>query len=91
MTLTLVVKKKWFDKIKSGEKTTEYREAKDYWNKRLNKEIDTIIFKNGYQKNAPMLIADFECIDIVDGIGTDLKIEKKVYAIGFRNVRPYYA
>lgn len=34
-TLHLVLKSKWFDKIESGEKTTEYRQCKNYWNKRL--------------------------------------------------------
>lgn len=29
--LTFNVKKEWFDKIKSGEKTHEYREVKPYW------------------------------------------------------------
>jgi len=33
--LHLTLKKKWFDLIKSGEKTTEYRDIKDYWKKRL--------------------------------------------------------
>ena len=34
-TLKLVLKKKWFDMIASGEKTEEYREIKPYWQKRL--------------------------------------------------------
>lgn len=34
-TLHLVLKKKWFDMISSGEKTEEYREIKPYWEKRL--------------------------------------------------------
>ena len=34
-TLTLFLKKKWFDMIASGEKTEEYREIKPYWEKRL--------------------------------------------------------
>lgn len=34
-TLHLVLKGKWYDKIASGEKTSEYRECKPYWNKRL--------------------------------------------------------
>ena len=34
-TLHLVLKSQWFDKIESGEKTTEYRQCKAYWNKRL--------------------------------------------------------
>lgn len=33
--LTFNVKKQWFDKIKSGEKTHEYREVKPYWNRRF--------------------------------------------------------
>lgn len=34
-TLHLVLKSKWYDKIASGEKTSECRECKPYWNKRL--------------------------------------------------------
>jgi len=34
-TITLTLKKKWFDMIASGEKKEEYREIKDYWIKRL--------------------------------------------------------
>lgn len=34
-TLKLVLKKKWFDMIASGEKTEEYRETTPYWKKRL--------------------------------------------------------
>ena len=37
--LTFNLKKEWFDKIKSGEKTHEYREVKDYWTDRLVKEF----------------------------------------------------
>src|SRR5690625_6384572 len=33
--LKLTVKKEWFDFIKSGEKTEEYREIKPYWVERL--------------------------------------------------------
>lgn len=33
--LTLTVSKQWFDLIKAGEKTEEYREIKGYWVKRL--------------------------------------------------------
>lgn len=29
------LKKEWYDKIRSGEKTVEYREAKRYWIRRL--------------------------------------------------------
>lgn len=37
--LTFNLKKEWFDKIKSGEKTHEYREVKPYWTKRITKAI----------------------------------------------------
>lgn len=33
--LTFPVKKEWYEKIKSGEKTIEYREVKPYWTKRI--------------------------------------------------------
>jgi len=44
-TLHLVLKSKWYDKIASGEKTSEYRECKPYWNKRFMPEQD---FYAGY-------------------------------------------
>lgn len=34
--LVFNLKKEWFEKIKSGEKTTEYRLLKPYWIKRIN-------------------------------------------------------
>jgi len=37
--LTFNLKKEWFEKIKSGEKTHEYREVKPYWTKRIENEI----------------------------------------------------
>ena len=33
--LTFPLKKEWYQKIKSGEKTIEYREAKPYWIRKL--------------------------------------------------------
>lgn len=59
--LHLTLKKKWFDMIASGEKKEEYREIKPYWQKRLRPFITdettpkVIVFKNGYQKDAPMM------------------------------------
>ena len=37
--LIFPLKKEWYEKIKSGEKTIEYREVKPYWKKR----IDTLL------------------------------------------------
>lgn len=45
-TLTLFLKKKWFDMIASGEKTEEYREIKPYWEKRL---LDYDAIKRDYE------------------------------------------
>lgn len=74
--LTLI--KKWYDLIESGEKKEEYREIKEYWINRLTtfnesenldyefKKFSSVIFKNGYQKNAPMM--EFEILEITEGI-----------------------
>lgn len=54
--LHLTLKKQWFDLIASGEKTVEYREYKQYWEKRLvGKEFQEIHFRNGYSKGAPFM------------------------------------
>jgi hypothetical protein len=74
--LTLPIKKKWFDMIASGEKKEEYREIKDYWTIRFYKNLydltiengtiingqGTVIFKNGYSKNSPMIKCFIELI-----------------------------
>ena len=65
--LHLTLKKKWFDLIASGVKREEYREMKAYWHKRLNKEYDAIIFRNGYASDSPSL--KIELKEILSGIG----------------------
>ena len=68
--LTLPIKKKWFDMIKSGEKKEEYREIKKYWFTRFKNNMGClfddkliihlaqgkVIFQNGYQKKAPKIM-----------------------------------
>ena len=44
--LIFPLKKEWYEKIKSGEKTVEYREVKNYWEKRLWKS-NCLPFVNG--------------------------------------------
>lgn len=62
-TLHLTLKKKWFDMILSGEKTEEYRDIKPYYNLRLiGKEYDTVIFRNGYARDAPSLTIELKTI-----------------------------
>jgi hypothetical protein len=65
--LTLPIKKQWFDMIRSGEKTEEYRERSSYYYKRfrnvgfLNLAAPEykakICFRNGYGKGAPAFVA----------------------------------
>lgn len=50
MNLVLNLKKEYFIEILNGTKIEEYREVKDYWTKRLNKEYDKVIIKMGYPK-----------------------------------------
>ncbi|WP_147613034.1 hypothetical protein [Treponema pectinovorum] len=102
--LIFTLKKEWYEKIKSGEKTIEYREVKDYWTKRLEKPFGKLFsawngslpsypcefdkglfpckFRLGYTDK--YLTAYITKIQIVDGKDTDLKTDKKVYAIHFK-------
>ena len=88
-TLHLVLKSKWYDKIASGEKTSEYRECKPYWNKRLAAETvfagtacvrdltrpryDTVIFHKGY--TAETMEFEIQNIGITTG-PNDLNLPK---------------
>lgn len=50
-TLTLPLKAIYFNQIKSGEKTEEYRLCTKYWAKRLaGREYDRIVLTLGYPK-----------------------------------------
>ena len=50
--LHLNIKKKYFDEIKNGIKTEEYRKVCPFWNKRLkDKKFDRVLIKLGYPKN----------------------------------------
>lgn len=59
--LTLPIKKKWFDMIKSGEKKEEYREIKPYYTRRFEnsvlclsnlsqEDMEYLCIKNDYNK-----------------------------------------
>jgi hypothetical protein len=68
--LKIVIKKEWFDKIESGEKKIEYREAKPFWHLRLKdkngnyREYDRIEFINGYNTNARRMITEFDGVSL---------------------------
>lgn len=68
MKLHLVLKAKWFDMIKSGEKKEEYRDCSGYWIKRIWKNrnnIKSIAFHRGYTN----VVHEMECLSIGMGIG----------------------
>lgn len=60
-TLTISLKRQWFDMIKSGEKKEEYRDNSEYWQRRLYrsmdandaefKQFDRLVFTLGYPKS----------------------------------------
>lgn len=89
--LIFPLKKEWYEKIKSGEKTVEYREVKNYWSTRLYSTICFLkqgkerhcFFQLGY-KPETRLKAIITKIEIMDGKQTDLRIDKPVYAIYFK-------
>ena len=114
--LTFNLKKEWFEKIKSGEKTHEYREEKYYWTSKIVKELfnpknkkehkhlielfltmlridfhykclefHKICFMNGMisEETKPRIYAIMKSIRIVNGLNTDLKIDKNVFDIEF--------
>lgn len=90
--LHLVLKYKWFDMIKSGEKKEEYRDPTKYWAKRLEsnredlffysfKHYDAIRFQRGYTSPEMMLV---ECKEICFGKGQEkwgAEPNKKYYVI----------
>lgn len=65
--LHLTLKRQWFDMIASGEKLEEYREVKEYWTRRLYRDLDAVHFRNGYRPDSPTMM--FELLWIGKGIG----------------------
>ncbi len=47
--LIFPLKKQWYEKIKSGEKTIEYREVKLYWIKRITKIVQQHNYIHDYR------------------------------------------
>lgn len=82
-TLTLSLKKPWFDKIKSGEKKEEYRECSEYWIRRFIKDYGTMnifLFE--------MCCRDGECLtkDLVDDVQCCLNcldFDRLVFTLGY--------
>lgn len=65
--LYLVVDKFWFTEIADGKKTSEYREYKPYWIKRLSgKKFTHVFITNGYRKGSPYLLVEIKNIKVID-------------------------
>ena len=47
--LIFTLKKQWYEKIKSGEKTIEYREVKPYWTVRIGNGMHELATFNFYE------------------------------------------
>lgn len=96
--LTFNLKKEWFEKIKSGEKTHEYRRMTPYWKARiynaLKKDKDFTLqckFCCGFPKandKEKILLADVIRIwKNINGLETDLKINELVFDIEFELIK----
>ena len=96
--LTFNLKKEWFEKIKSGEKTHEYRRMTPYWETRICNAIKKdkdftlqIKFCCGCPKNddkEKILLANvIRITQNVDGLETDLKINELVFDIEFELIK----
>ena len=65
--LHLNLYRKYFDAIADGTKTIEYRDKTDYWKRRIEgKEYDIIKFRNGYAKDAPTMLVEYNGYNITD-------------------------
>lgn len=71
--LFLVLQKEFFDKIIAGTKTTEYRDHKSFYTSRLMRDgeyrnFDTVIFQEGYNKDARRMTVKIERIRLYNGL-----------------------
>lgn len=80
--LRLPVNEYWYNLIKSGVFTYDYREMKSYWTKRLEgKEYDIVEFYHRFKNNIPPIRYKFEWIRK----GRFMNYNKNVYIIKFDN------
>jgi hypothetical protein len=81
--LYLPLEKEYFEQIKAGTKTSEFRKYKEFWINRLTnpdgsfKHYDLILFQNGYRKDAPQMLVEFKGIKINKNMAGFLRWEKE--------------
>ena len=65
--LHLVLKRKYFERIYDGTKTTEYRDYTNYWKKRIEGNHFTHIkFQLAYSKNPPTMLVEVRDRNVVE-------------------------
>ena len=82
--LKLVLKDIWFEKIKAGIKTHEYREYKDFWIRRLSSpnKYSYVEFQKAYRKNPERMKFKIKSIKVLDAKSVnDLGIDAPVFDI----------
>lgn len=95
--ITMNLTKEWFNKIKSGKKTHEYRLANAYWRKRIKIYMirprymanqPALCLSWGYPKkddqNKQLLAVITKAPEIINGKNTDLKVDAPVFDIEFK-------
>jgi hypothetical protein len=84
-TLKLVLTDHWFEEIKSGRKTHEYRKATPFWINRILKNEFTagcfVEFQKAYRKNPERMLFEIKDIKLVSGRNTDLHCDEFVFDI----------
>lgn len=93
--LKLVLTDHWFEEIKSGRKTHEYRKAIPFWYKRLLAYQRVVVlcnsgykltrpqvqFQKTYPKNPERMTFKIKNITVVSGLDTDLHCDGMVFDI----------
>ena len=88
-TLKLVLTDYWFEEIKSGRKTHEYRKWTQYFVERISKRqkdgsykhCEFVEFQKAYRKNPERMLFKIKNVSVINGKDTDLHIDDYVYDI----------
>lgn len=94
--LKLVLTDHWFEEIKSGRKTHEYRKASPFWYQRILSHMQLVAlcnsssvtlarpqvqFQKAYRKNPERMTFEIKRITITDGENTDLNCVEDIFDI----------
>jgi len=79
--LTFPLKKEWYEKIKSGEKTIEYREVQPYWTKRFYLELSKKFEKRFNRKFCSYEDFTFPVVKCEENAGLTCKLR-----LGYANI-----